>query len=198
MYIPVQIKLSPKQEDKLKSAISKDRGVVIEVDVNGEGASSLFLLTSAQKSQLEQAKIINKPYLRINLSRKQVRANVKHEGGFLGTLIGLATKASPTILGGLATGLISGGVEKAITGKGLYLAQPSRRGDGLYLSKMGHCLKVTPIRGRGLKLIPKKKIKNINGDGLFVKHGSKVYDGKGLLLGKNSPFKNIPILGLLL
>ena len=197
MYIPVQIKLSPKQEDKLKNAISKDRGVAIEVDVNGEGASSLFLLTSAQKSQLEQAKIIDKPYLRINLSRKQVRANVKHDGGFLGTLIGLATKALPTILGGLATGLISGGVEKAITGKGLYLNQPSRRGDGLYLSKMGQCLKVTPIRGRGLKLIP-KKIKKINGDGLFVKHGSKVYDGKGLLLGKNSPFKNIPILGLLL
>ena len=43
-----------------------------------------------------------------------------------------------------------------------------------------------------------KKLNGVCGDGLFLKHGSNIYDGRGLLLGKNSPFKNIPILGLLL
>jgi len=36
------------------------------------------------------------------------------------------------------------------------------------------------------------------GDGLYLKKEGKIYDGKGLLLGSNSPFKNIPILGMLL
>ena len=34
--------------------------------------------------------------------------------------------------------------------------------------------------------------------GLYLKQGGKLYDGKGLLLGPNSPFANIPILGAIL
>ena len=34
--------------------------------------------------------------------------------------------------------------------------------------------------------------------GLFLKHGNDISDGDGLLMGKNSPFKNIPVLGWLL
>ena len=106
------------------------------------------------------------------------------------------------LLGGLSTGLISGGIEKAVSGRGLFL-HPSGRGggcgggDGLYLHKAGHSVKITPLKGRGLQLTP-KKLNGVYGDGLFLKHGSRIYDGRGLLLGKNSPFKNIPILGLLL
>ena len=36
------------------------------------------------------------------------------------------------------------------------------------------------------------------GDGLYLKKDGHIYDGKGLLLGPNNPFKNIPILGMLL
>ena len=57
------------------------------------------------------------------MSRKQVRTSVKIEGGFLGTLLSLASRALPTLLGGLATGLISGGVERAIKGNGLFLGK---------------------------------------------------------------------------
>ena len=53
-----------------------------------------------------------KRVLTIRMSRKQVKANVKFEGGFLSVLIKLAKKALPTLLVGLATGLISSGVEK--------------------------------------------------------------------------------------
>ena len=38
----------------------------------------------------------------------------------------------------------------------------------------------------------------VEGDGLFLKHGEDISDGAGLLMGKNSPFKNIPVLGWLL
>ena len=131
---------------------------------------------------------MKKSTVTIKLSKKQVKVNAEHRGGFLGTLLGVAAKVLPTLLGGLATGLISGGIEKAVSGRGV--------GDGLYLQKAGHSVKIIPIRGRGLQLIP-KKLRGACGDVLFLKHGSNIYDGRGLLLGKNSLFKNIPILGYL-
>ena len=39
---------------------------------------------------------------------------------------------------------------------------------------------------------------HIQGDGLFLKDGNDISDGDGLLMGNNSPFKNIPVLGWLL
>ena len=51
---------------------------------------------------------------------------------------------------------------------------------GLYLE---------PTSGKGFSKL---------GDGLYLKKEGKIYDGKVLLLGPNSPFKNIPILGMLL
>ena len=71
-------------------------------------------------------------------------------------------------------------------------------GSGLYLTKEGivsqvetdgHGLYLKPYKGKGLKF---------HGDGLYLKRGGKLYDGKGLLLGPNSPFANIPILGAIL
>ena len=38
----------------------------------------------------------------------------------------------------------------------------------------------------------------VEGDGLFLKHGNDISDGAGLLMGRNSPFKNISVLGWLL
>ena len=36
-------------------------------------------------------------------------------------------------------------------------------------------------------------------NGLYLRHdGHDIYHGEGILLGKNSPFKDIPILGLIL
>ena len=62
----------------------------------------------------------------IRFSKRQVQENVQHKGGFLGMIAGLAAKAIPSLLGGLATGLVSGAVERAMGG------------DGLYLHKSGH------------------------------------------------------------
>ena len=36
------------------------------------------------------------------------------------------------------------------------------------------------------------------GNGLYLMKQVGLYDGRGLILGPNSPFKNIPILGMIL
>ena len=51
-------------------------------------------------------------------------------------------------------------------------------------------------KGNGHYLAPHPRV--VEGDGLFLKHGNDINDGAGLLTGKNSPFKNIPVLGWLL
>ena len=67
-------------------------------------------------------------------------------------------------------------------------------GSGLYLHKSGHCVKVEAVKGNGLYLTPHSRLAGVYGDGLYLKRGSSIYDGRGLLLGPQSPFKNIPIL----
>ena len=100
--------------------------------------------------------------------------------------IPLAARALPAILSGLTTGLLSGGINKAINGSG----------DGLYLHKHDTCYRVQECKGNGLYLARHPRF--VEGDGLFLKHGNDISDGAGLLMGKNSPFKNIPILGWIL
>ena len=77
------------------------------------------------------------------------------------------------------TGILSGGINKAISGSGVAV------GDG-----------VQKMKCNGLYLAPHPPF--VESDRLFLKHGNDISDGTGLLMGKNSPFKNIPILGWLL
>ena len=53
--------------------------------------------------------------------------------------------------------------------------------------------------GKGLHLEPAsgKGFENV-GNGLYFMKQGGLYDGSGLILGPNSPFKNIPILGMIL
>ena len=67
-----------------------------------------------------------------------------------------------------------------------------------YLQKNGKCYRVNFVEGNGLYLNPRRKRISMRGDGLYLKHGGEIYEGNGLLLEKNSPFKNIPILGWIL
>ena len=59
----------------------------------------------------------------------------------------LAARVLPTIMPGLATGLLSGGVHKAISGNGVV-------GYGLYLHKHDKCYRVQKLKGNGLYLAP--------------------------------------------
>ena len=60
---------------------------------------------------------------------------------------------------------------------------------GLFLQKHGKCYQVQKCKGDGLFLAPHPP-PLVKGDGLFLKRGSDITDGAGLLMGKNSPFKN--------
>ena len=53
-------------------------------------------------------------------------------------------------------------------------------GEGLYLG---------PTSGKGFETV---------GNDLYLMKQDGLYDGRGLILGPNSPFKNIPILGMIL
>ena len=52
--------------------------------------------------------------------------------------------------------------------------------EGLYLG---------PASGKGFQTVE---------NGLYLMKQGGLYDGRGLILGPNSPFKNIPILGMIL
>ena len=69
----------------------------------------------------------------------------------------------------------------------------SASGDGIYLQKNGRCFGVRRV-GSGIHLSPRPMIAGIRGNGLYLRRGTSIYDGRGLLLGSSSPFKNIPIL----
>ena len=187
MYTPVKVNVFADQRDKLKNAITHQKTTSIKLNIDGDVADGThtLLLTRGQIAKIERSRLIRKRHVTIHLSKRQVRANVQHQGGFLGMLAGLAAKALPSLLGGLATGLVSGAVKHAVAG-----------GNGLYLHKSGHCVKVEPVKGNGLYFTPHRSL--VDGDGLYLKRGSTIQEGSGLILGPNSPFKNIPILNFLL
>jgi len=65
--------------------------------------------------------------------------------------------------------------------------------------KKGGCVCEVETDGKRLLLEPvSTKSFTKLGDGLYLKKEGKLYNGRGLLLGPNSPFKNVPILGMLL
>ena len=72
-------------------------------------------------------------------------------------------------------------------------------GEGMkmYLQKDGRCFGLQRC-GKGIKFTPRPRLGGIHGSGLYLRVGSSIYDGEGLLLGSKSPFKNIPILGWIL
>ena len=77
-------------------------------------------------------------------------------------------------------------------------ALSSLAGDGLYIKKGGHVCELETYGKRVLLKPESGKMFMKLGDGLYLKKEGRLYDGRGLLLGPNSPFRNIPILGMLL
>ena len=192
-YTNVYVNISDTQRKKLKDAIDAGCAATTlnlkKTDLRGEHK---LALANSQANKLQKA-IEGGKRVTFRMSKKQLKHNLKVEGGFLGLLVGLAARALPmlarTVLLALGVGALSGlassGVQKAM-GTGLYfkkgglITRAETDGRGLYLS---------PYKGKGL---------NSYGDGLYLKQGGNIYDGKGLLLGPNSPFSKIPILGAIL
>ena len=64
---------------------------------------------------------------------------MKHDGGFLSAIMSVASKVLPTLLTGLASGVIGGLAEKAIgkSGSGLYLGKRGRGVSQIHLVEGG-------------------------------------------------------------
>ena len=123
MYTPVKLNVFTHQHDKLKNAVTHQKATSIKFnleDNSGDGRHTL-LLARGQIAKIERAELVGKRKLSIHRSKRQVQANVKHQCGFLGMLAGLAAKALPHLLKGLASGLVSSAVRNVVGGDGLYL-----------------------------------------------------------------------------
>ena len=191
-YTNVKVRINEGQKEKLRNALqSGSNGITIRLAYEDLYGEDIIALTKAQVSKLIEAYHRQKG-ITIKMSKNQLMHNMKIEGGFLPILAGLASTVLPviakTVIPALATGAISGlastGVSK-LMGKGLFL-------------KKGGCVSRIETDGKGLYLGPasSRGFESV-GDGLYLKKGADLYDGSGLILGPNSPFKNIPILSMI-
>lgn len=194
-YVNAKVNISDGQKEKIKKAAQSDTAVSIRLSHEDLSGEHILALTQAQVNRMTKA-YENGKGLTIKLSKAQLAHNMKVEGGFLPALLGAIAAVAPfllkTALPALATGALSGlastGVSKAL----------GSSGSSLYIKKGDYSAKVMKA-GQGLYLSPWKKGNSVNASGLYMKTGKGTYSsGEGLILGPDSPFKNIPILGLIL
>ena len=189
-YKSVNVNLSENQIEKLRQAINANCSATsIKINADDLDGDHTIFLTNAQYKKLQNAQEQGKG-ITIRMSSRQLKHNVKTQGGFLGALLpaigavgrmvapallGVTKKAIPALAIGALSGLASTVVSK-IFGNGLYLkkggmiAKVETDGQGLYLR---------PYRGKGL---------GSRGNGLYLKQGKRITDGSGILT-------SIPIIG---
>ena len=192
LYSPVKVTVAEDQIEKLKSSLNKP-SLSIKIRLkkfgNGEHNQHTLLLTRGQINSIERIRNAGRrTFKTIRMSKSQIKKNLAHQGGFLSFLASLASKALPMLVKGLASGFVSGAADQVL----------GKSGDGLYLFKRGHCIRVDPVKGDGLYLRSHTLGDGALGDGLYLRRGNAIHNGEGLILGQNSPFKNIPILGWIL
>ena len=111
------------------------------------------------------------------------------KGGFLPMLAGLMPFLTGTVLPALGVEALSG---KASTGVQKLI------GNGLYLKKGGRVCQIeTDGRGLNIRPISSKGFETL-GNGLYLMKQGRLYEGRELILGPNSRFKNIAILTMIL
>ena len=123
------------------------------------------------------------------MRKTQLAHNMKIDGGYLSALTGLISFLIGTVLPALGvwalSGLASTRVQKPIR-NGLYLKKVS---GVCQIVSVGEWLYLGPASGKGFETV---------GKDLYLMKQVGLYDDRGLILGPNSPFKNIPILGMIL
>ena len=184
MYTNVNVNISDGQKEKLKKALAAGHELSLHLSHTDLVGNDVIALTQSQLTRLKKAYEAGKG-VTIKMSKTQIAHNMKVEGGFLSLLASIASKVLPALGIGALSGLASTGVQKLV-------------GNGLYMKKGGCVCEVETDGKRALLEPVSGKPFSKLGDGLYLKKEGRLYDGKGLLLGPNSPFKNIPVLGMLL
>ena len=119
MYVQYKVNVFENQVNTLKDAIRLKKGATLCFPKGGIRGDHVLLLTPVQINRLDKAQADGRR-VQIRMSARQVAKNVSYTGGFFVALVPLAARVPPTITSGLATGLLSGGVHKAITAVGKY------------------------------------------------------------------------------
>ena len=153
-YVNVKVNISEGQKEKLQHAIKASCSAVnIRLGHEDLKGNDILAITNSQAKKMTKA-YENGKGITIRMSSKQLKHNMKVEGGFLGLLAGLAARALPmiakTVLPALGVGALSGlassGVQKAM-GSGLYL---KKGGLVSQVETDGHGLYLKPDEGKGL------------------------------------------------
>ena len=111
MYSQQKVHVPEKYHQRIQAAMTRTQPLLVKLDLRKDGDQTI-LMTPGQIVRMQRAKSLGKNYVSIQMSQRQVKQNVQFEGGFLGALMKLATQALPVLLGGVATGVLSGAVEK--------------------------------------------------------------------------------------
>ena len=92
-YISANVNLTDNQIQKLRQSINANCAATsIKIGANDLDGDHTIFLTKAQINKLENARGRGKG-LTIRMSSKQLKHNIKTQGGFLGALIGTAARA---------------------------------------------------------------------------------------------------------
>ena len=173
MYVPMELHVPKGSHEKLMKAVTKEGTVRIKLDLTAIPQDKLYV-TSGQKRQIEEAVAKGRRDLTLRFSQRQVRHDIKSEGGFLAGILAAAARFLPSILAGLLAGS----------------AESHSDGNGMFLGKRDHTYQIRHT-GEGLLITPVDHSKT---RGFYVRHEGKVYQGKGLLHGL---FGKIPLLNIL-
>ena len=196
-YIDYKVNISEAQQDKIKKSLQAGTGVNIKLTHDDFNGNHMFAFTQGQINKMTKA-YQKGTGVTIKMSKTQLEHNKKVEGGFIGALLPFLATAGKFIasklLPSLAIGAMSG-VGSATASK--IVDQISGSGV-MYVAKDDMRCKIRSA-GSGLYMSPWQKGGSITASGLYMKTGTGYEPiGEGFLLGPDSPFKNIPILGMIL
>jgi len=192
-YIGYKVNISEGQRDKIQKSLQAGTGVSIKLAHDDFKGDDMFAFTQGQINKMTKAYQKGTGVV-IKMSKTQLEHNKKVEGGFIGAILPFLATAAKFLIPSLVTGAMSG-LGSAATSK----IVDKISGSGVaYLKKDDMGWKIRAA-GSGLYITPWPKGASIAGSGLYMKTGSGyVPIGKGFLLGPDSPFKNIPIIGNIL
>ena len=175
------MRISEGQKYKLKKACECNcEYITIRFKFSYLHGEDVIALTNSQLDRLVEA-YEQKKGMTIRMSKTQLAHNKKVDF-YQRWLIPFPTETVLPALGvGALSGVASTGVQKLI-GNGLYL----KKGSGVCrIETDGERLCLGPTSGKGFETV---------GNGLYLMKQGRLYDGRGLILGPNSPLKKSPFL----
>src|SRR6218665_495792 len=189
-YQNVKVNISEGQKDKIERALKAESEVSIKLSHDDlKYGDYVLALTQEQINKMTKA-YENGKGVTIKMSKTQIEYNKKV------ALLPMLATAGQFIVSKLLPSLVAGALAGIGTAAGSKL-DDKISGGTIYVKRRGRDYKIAPY-GQGLYLKPWTGTGSHSiGDGLYMKTGSGqfVKTGKGLILGENSQFKNIPILG---